>query len=94
VNRKIPSFGRVHPFGGFNMSGTDSKAGGRDYLLLSCRQVDFGKNQIVETEAIAAWRQMPEYSQLVQVVRKKSRKTSDLLPSLRIIFSGNGEFCL
>lgn len=24
----------VHPFGGFNMSGTDSKAGGRDYLLL------------------------------------------------------------
>ena len=24
----------VHPFGGFNMSGTDSKAGGPDYLLL------------------------------------------------------------
>lgn len=24
----------VHPFGGFNLSGTDSKAGGRDYLLL------------------------------------------------------------
>ncbi|MDQ0247332.1 1-pyrroline-5-carboxylate dehydrogenase [Bacillus fengqiuensis] len=24
----------VHPFGGFNMSGTDSKAGGYDYLLL------------------------------------------------------------
>ncbi len=24
----------VHPFGGFNMSGTDSKAGGEDYLLL------------------------------------------------------------
>lgn len=24
----------VHPFGGFNMSGTDSKAGGRDYYLL------------------------------------------------------------
>ena len=23
-----------HPFGGFNLSGTDSKAGGRDYLLL------------------------------------------------------------
>jgi 1-pyrroline-5-carboxylate dehydrogenase len=23
----------VHPFGGFNMSGTDSKAGGREYLL-------------------------------------------------------------
>jgi len=24
----------VHPFGGINMSGTDSKAGGRDYLML------------------------------------------------------------
>ena len=24
----------VHPFGGFNMSGTDSKGGGQDYLLL------------------------------------------------------------
>ena len=23
----------VQPFGGFRMSGTDSKAGGRDYLL-------------------------------------------------------------
>ncbi|MCX6645942.1 MAG: L-glutamate gamma-semialdehyde dehydrogenase [bacterium] len=27
----------VQPFGGFNMSGTDSKAGGRDYLLLFCQ---------------------------------------------------------
>jgi 1-pyrroline-5-carboxylate dehydrogenase len=24
----------AHPFGGFNMSGTDSKAGGSDYLML------------------------------------------------------------
>ncbi len=24
----------AHPFGGFNMSGTDSKAGGPDYLLM------------------------------------------------------------
>ena len=24
----------AHPFGGFNLSGTDSKAGGADYLLL------------------------------------------------------------
>jgi 1-pyrroline-5-carboxylate dehydrogenase len=24
----------AHPFGGFNMSGTDSKAGGQDYLQL------------------------------------------------------------
>ena len=34
-NRKCPgALVGVHPFGGFNMSGTDSKAGGRDYLLL------------------------------------------------------------
>jgi 1-pyrroline-5-carboxylate dehydrogenase len=35
LNRKITgALVDVHPFGGFNMSGTDSKAGGRDYLLL------------------------------------------------------------
>jgi 1-pyrroline-5-carboxylate dehydrogenase len=35
INRKCTgALGGVHPFGGFNMSGTDSKAGGRDYLLL------------------------------------------------------------
>jgi 1-pyrroline-5-carboxylate dehydrogenase len=28
----------VHPFGGFNMSGTDSKAGGREYLTLFTQQ--------------------------------------------------------
>jgi 1-pyrroline-5-carboxylate dehydrogenase len=34
-NRKCTgSLVGVHPFGGFNMSGTDSKAGGPDYLLL------------------------------------------------------------
>lgn len=34
-NRKCTgAFVGVHPFGGFNLSGTDSKAGGRDYLLL------------------------------------------------------------
>ncbi|MCI0489213.1 MAG: L-glutamate gamma-semialdehyde dehydrogenase [Blastocatellia bacterium] len=34
-NRKCTgAYVDVHPFGGFNMSGTDSKAGGRDYLLL------------------------------------------------------------
>ena len=33
-NRKITgAMVGAHPFGGFNMSGTDSKAGGRDYLL-------------------------------------------------------------
>ena len=35
LNRKCTgAYVDVHPFGGFNMSGTDSKAGGRDYLLL------------------------------------------------------------
>jgi 1-pyrroline-5-carboxylate dehydrogenase len=35
LNRKCTgAFVDVHPFGGFNMSGTDSKAGGKDYLLL------------------------------------------------------------
>ena len=35
VNRKCTgAMVAAHPFGGFNMSGTDSKAGGRDYLLL------------------------------------------------------------
>lgn len=35
LNRKSTgAFVDVHPFGGFNMSGTDSKAGSRDYLLL------------------------------------------------------------
>ncbi len=34
-NRKITgALVGVQPFGGFNMSGTDSKAGGPDYLLL------------------------------------------------------------
>jgi 1-pyrroline-5-carboxylate dehydrogenase len=35
INRKCTgALVGVNPFGGFNMSGTDSKAGGRDYLLL------------------------------------------------------------
>ncbi len=32
----------AHPFGGFNMSGTDSKAGGRDYLLLLTQAKSIG----------------------------------------------------
>jgi len=35
INRKITgALVDVHPFGGYNMSGTCAKAGGRDYLLL------------------------------------------------------------
>jgi 1-pyrroline-5-carboxylate dehydrogenase len=38
INRKCTgALVDVHPFGGFNMSGTDSKAGGRDYLGLFCQ---------------------------------------------------------
>ena len=35
INRKCTgAMVGAHPFGGFNMSGTDSKAGGPDYLYL------------------------------------------------------------
>jgi 1-pyrroline-5-carboxylate dehydrogenase len=43
----------VHPFGGFNMSGTDSKAGGRDYLLLFMQAK-------VSSEKVGATRQRAE----------------------------------
>lgn len=35
----------VHPFGGFNMSGTDSKAGGHDYLLLFVQAKSIAKKR-------------------------------------------------
>ncbi len=47
----------AHPFGGFNMSGTDSKAGGPDYLLLFTQgksiaeKVGHGSKQAEEEEA-------------------------------------------
>ena len=37
----------VHPFGGFNMSGTDSKAGGPDYLLLFMQGKSIGAKKSV-----------------------------------------------
>jgi len=36
----------VQPFGGFNMSGTDSKAGGRDYLLLFLQAKSICQRQV------------------------------------------------
>lgn len=47
----------VHPFGGFNMSGTDSKAGGRDYLLLFMQakvasEKVGGTNKLAEKRAV------------------------------------------
>jgi 1-pyrroline-5-carboxylate dehydrogenase len=44
VNRKTTgAFMGVHPFGGFNMSGTDSKAGGPDYLLFFLQGKSIGE---------------------------------------------------
>ncbi|MBE3559225.1 MAG: L-glutamate gamma-semialdehyde dehydrogenase [Ktedonobacteraceae bacterium] len=43
INRKCTgALVGVHPFGGFNMSGTDSKAGGPDYLLLFTQAKSIG----------------------------------------------------
>jgi 1-pyrroline-5-carboxylate dehydrogenase len=43
VNRKCTgAMVGAHPFGGFNMSGTDSKAGGPDYLLLFTQAKSIG----------------------------------------------------
>jgi 1-pyrroline-5-carboxylate dehydrogenase len=46
INRKCTgALVAVHPFGGFNMSGTDSKAGGRDYLLLFLQAKSMSEKQ-------------------------------------------------
>jgi len=44
INRKCTgAIVGAHPFGGFNMSGTDSKAGGPDYLLLFTQGQSIGE---------------------------------------------------
>jgi 1-pyrroline-5-carboxylate dehydrogenase len=44
INRKCSgAIVGAHPFGGFNMSGTDSKAGGPDYLLLFTQAKSIGE---------------------------------------------------
>ena len=44
INRKCTgAMVGAHPFGGFNMSGTDSKAGGADYLYLFTQAKSIGK---------------------------------------------------
>src|SRR5579872_2425747 len=44
INRKCTgAIVGAHPFGGFNMSGTDSKAGGPDYLLLFSQAKSVGQ---------------------------------------------------
>ena len=47
INRKCTgAIVGAHPFGGFNMSGTDSKAGGQDYLLLFTQGKSIGEKII------------------------------------------------
>jgi 1-pyrroline-5-carboxylate dehydrogenase len=44
INRKCTgAMVGAHPFGGFNMSGTDSKAGGPDYLYLFTQAKSIGE---------------------------------------------------
>ncbi len=44
INRKSTgAMVGAHPFGGFNMSGTDSKAGGPDYLYLFTQAKSIGE---------------------------------------------------
>jgi 1-pyrroline-5-carboxylate dehydrogenase len=42
----------VHPFGGFNMSGTDSKAGGRDYLGLFLQAKAIARKRTPEPKTV------------------------------------------
>ena len=47
INRKCTgAIVGAHPFGGFNMSGTDSKAGGPDYLLLFTQAKSVGEKLV------------------------------------------------
>ncbi|HYI08502.1 MAG TPA: L-glutamate gamma-semialdehyde dehydrogenase [Thermoanaerobaculia bacterium] len=43
----------VHPFGGFNMSGTDSKAGGRDYLGLFLQAKSIARKKGAQPKTVA-----------------------------------------
>jgi 1-pyrroline-5-carboxylate dehydrogenase len=50
INRKCTgAYVGVHPFGGFNMSGTDSKAGGYDYLLLFVQPQSIAERTVTST---------------------------------------------
>ena len=56
----------AHPFGGFNMSGTDSKAGGPDYLLLFTQA-----KSIAEKLGIASAKDEAEANQMGIIVRSE-----------------------
>ena len=68
-NRKCTgAFVGANPFGGFNMSGTDSKAGGTDYLLLFL--------QAKSISAKSERRAMPKKATKQKKVRRKKRSTT------------------
>src|SRR5262249_9673695 len=51
INRKCTgAVVGAHPFGGFNMSGTDSKAGGADYLYLFSQAKSIGQKMDAKVE--------------------------------------------
>jgi 1-pyrroline-5-carboxylate dehydrogenase len=65
-----------HPFGGFNMSGTDSKAGGGDYLLLFLQ----AKSISEKTGVLASPKRKPAKKKKAKKAKKKVRKASKKKP--------------
>lgn len=57
----------IQPFGGFNMSGTDSKAGGPDYLLLFLQAKSL-------TEHVSKTKKVVKKKRKKRITRKTSRK--------------------
>ncbi len=66
-----------HPFGGFNMSGTDSKAGGGDYLLLFLQAQTISE----KTGVLASPKRRPaKRKKKAKKARKKTRKAARKKP--------------
>ncbi len=63
----------AHPFGGFNMSGTDSKAGGRDYLLL------FTQGKAISEKPLRAARPLKKKIKRSKKKAKNRKKTKTAL---------------
>ncbi len=82
INRKCTgAMVGAHPFGGFNMSGTDSKAGGPDYLLQFLQAKAIGEKSFVIRSLVvrvrwlgAPMRRGPRQSQLQGRFRTTRRR--------------------